>query len=110
MNARTDNAGVAGLAQAKVRQRIPVTVVGMALSSFLVASFVLCVVGYLLFPNLPITHSALSIFLPGFTLLNWTSFCLGLFESFAWGWYIAVGFGLLYNFFGSLKGSAADQF
>lgn len=106
MNVRSDNAGLAGFPQTKATQRIPIPVVGMALSSFLAISFVLCVIGYLLFPGLPITHSALSIFLPGFTLLNWASFCLGLFESFAWGWYIAAGFGLLYNFFASLKASA----
>lgn len=108
MIARTDNAGLAGLAQTQAAPRIPITTVGMALSSFLAASFVLCVAGYLLFPTLPITHSALSIFLPGFTLLNWASFFLGLVESIAWGWYIAAGFGLLYNFFASLHGPAAD--
>ncbi len=41
----------------------------------------------------------LSLFLPGFTLLTWTSFCLGLFESLAWGWYVALVFGPIYNFF-----------
>ena len=82
--------------------RIQISVVGLALSSFLALSFVLCVLGSVVLPNLPITHSALSIFLPGFTLLDWKTFCLGLAESFLWGWYIAAGFGLLYNAFASM--------
>lgn len=79
--------------------RIQVMTLGMSLSLFFAISFALCVLGYLLMPGLPITHQALSIFLPGFTLLSWSSFCLGLFESLAWGWYVALVFGPLYNFF-----------
>lgn len=79
--------------------RIPVFALGMSLSLFFVISFVLCVLGYLLMPDLPITHQALSIFLPGFTLLSWWSFCLGVAESLAWGWYIALIFGPIYNMF-----------
>ena len=79
--------------------RIPVIAFGMALSSFLAMSYVLCVLGYLLFPSLPINHAALTIFLPGFELLSWSTFCLGFIESFIWGWYVALIFGPLYNFF-----------
>lgn len=78
---------------------IPVFAFGMALSSFLAISYVLCVLGYLLFPSLPINHAALTIFLPGFELLNWSTFFLGLIESFVWGWYVALIFGPLYNYF-----------
>ena len=78
---------------------IPVFALGLALSLFLVISYVLCVVGYIFLPSLPIAHSALSIFLPGFALLSLPSFCLGLIESFCWGWYVALVFGPLYNFF-----------
>lgn len=87
-----------GLVEERGR-RIPVVGFGLALSLFLALSFVLCVAGYLLAPNLPITHSALSIFLPGFQLLTWPDFFLGLTESFAWGWYVALVFIPLYNFF-----------
>lgn len=78
---------------------IPVLALGMGLSVFLSISYVLCVLGYLFLPTLPIAHSALSIFLPGFTLLSLPSFCLGLAESFGWGWYVALVFGPIYNFF-----------
>ena len=79
--------------------RVPVFAFGMALSLFLAISYVLCVLGYLLFPSLPINHAALSIFLPGFELLSWPKFFLGLVESLIWGWYFALIFGPLYNYF-----------
>jgi hypothetical protein len=78
---------------------IPVFVFGMSLSLFFVISYVICIIGYLIFPSLPINHAALAIFLPGFELLTWQSFLLGLVESFFWGWYIALIFGPLFNFF-----------
>ena len=78
---------------------IPVLVMGLATSLFLAISFVLCVLGYLLFPSLPIPHGLLSLVLPGFQLLTGRSFCLGLLESFAWGWYISVIFAPLFNYF-----------
>jgi len=78
---------------------LPVFALGISLSLFFVISYVLCVVGYLVFPGLPINHAALAIFLPGFELLSWGTFVLGLIESFAYGWYIALIFGPLFNFF-----------
>jgi uncharacterized protein DUF5676 len=78
---------------------IPLVTFGLALSAFFAVSYVICILGYLLLPGLPVQHEALAIFLPGFTLLSWRSFFLGLIESFLWGWYIALLFGWLYNFF-----------
>lgn len=78
---------------------VPVFALGMSLSLFLAFSFTVCVIGYLLFPALSIAHAALAIFLPGFSLLSWGTFFLGLVESLFWGWYIALIFGPLFNFF-----------
>jgi 2TM family of unknown function (DUF5676) len=78
---------------------IPVLALGLASSLFLAISFVLCVLGYLLFPSLPVPHAALSLFLPSFVLLTWRSFLLGLLESIGWGWYVSLIFGPLYNYF-----------
>ncbi len=72
---------------------------GLSLSAFFVVSYGICILGYLIFPALPVQHAALAIFLPGFELLSWRSFFLGLVESLLWGWYIAVLFGALDNFF-----------
>lgn len=88
-----------GVESGKVR-RIPITALGHALSSFFILSYALCLLGYLALPGFSTqSHEALSIFLPGFTLLSWPSFFLGLIESFVWGWYIALVFGPIYNFF-----------
>ncbi len=78
---------------------ISVVALGLASSLFLSLSFVLCVVGYLLFPSLPVPHTLLSLILPGFELLTLRSFLLGLVESFGWGWYVSLIFGPLYNYF-----------
>ena len=78
---------------------ISIVMLGLSLSLFFVISYVICIAGYLLAPDFPVQHAALLIFLPGFELLTWRSFCLGMAESFIWGWYIAVVFGLLLNFF-----------
>ena len=84
---------------------IPIVTLGLSLSLFFVISYVICIAGYLLFPGFPVQHAALSIFLPGFELLSWRSFCLGMAESFIWGWYIAVIFVPLYNFFAARYGT-----
>ena len=78
---------------------IPIVTLGLSLSLFFLISYLICIAGYLLLPGFPIQHLALSIFLPGFELLSWRSFCLGMAESFIWGWYIALVFAPLYNFF-----------
>ena len=85
--------------QAPPVRTVSIAVLGMSLSLFLALSFVLCIVGYLILPGLPVKHEALAIFLPGFELLTWQGFVIGLLESYAWGWYIALVFGSLYNFF-----------
>lgn len=78
--------------------RIPVIALGMSLGLFLAVTFILCVGFDLLFPARAMYESWLRL-LPGFTWLSWPSFFLGLAESFGYGWYVALIFGPLYNFF-----------
>lgn len=78
--------------------QLPVTALGMALGLFLAVTFVLCVAYGLIFPRDPM-YPAWQALLPGFTWLSWPSFLLGLAESFAYGWYIALIFVPLFNFF-----------
>ena len=94
-------AGLRPGAQSDIGQAgaIPIVTFGLSLSLFFVISYVICIAGYLWVPGFPVQHAALSIFLPGFELLSWRSFCLGMAEGFIWGWYIALVFGSLYNFF-----------
>ena len=78
---------------------IPVFALGFSLSIFFAITYLACIVFYFLFPDLILNHAVLSLFLPGFKLLNSSSFFLGLAESVAYGWYVALVFGRLYNFF-----------
>jgi hypothetical protein len=50
------------------------------------------------FPTLAM-NAVWSPLLPGFSWLDWGSFFVGLIESFAYGWYVALVFGPLFNFF-----------
>ena len=65
--------------------------------------YVLCVLFDLWFPEQAM-NPVWSPLLPGFTWLNWPSFLLGLVETFAYGWYVALVFGPLYNFFAARFG------
>lgn len=78
--------------------RIPVLAFGMSLGVFLAVTYVLCVGFDLIFPGQAMYQTWLRL-LPGFTWLSWQSFLLGLVESFAYGWYVALIFGPLFNFF-----------
>src|SRR5262245_3697158 len=77
---------------ASLARTIPVFALGMSLSLFLVISYVLCVLFYILFPDLVLNHAVLMLFLPGFKLLDLPSFILGAIESFGYGWYAALIF------------------
>lgn len=78
--------------------RLPVLAFGMSLGIFLSVTYVLCVAFDLLFPGMAMYETWLRL-LPGFTWLSWPSFALGLVESFAYGWYVALVFAPLFNFF-----------
>jgi hypothetical protein len=78
--------------------RIPVAALGLSLGLFFLLTYVLCVGYDLIFPGQAMYQSWLRL-LPGFTWLDWPSFLLGLAESFVYGWYVALIFGPLFNFF-----------
>ena len=87
-----------------VRQipRIPVFGLGMSLGLFFAITFSLCVAFDLLSPEMAMYETWFRL-LPGFTWLSWSSFFLGLLESFAYGWYIALVFAPLFNFFAAKR-------
>jgi hypothetical protein len=78
--------------------RIPLVAFGLSLGLFLVISYVLCVGFDLLVPGQAM-HQNWQRLLPGFSWLTWQSFVLGLVESFAYGWYVALIFCPLFNLF-----------
>ncbi len=82
----------------RAASHISVAALGMSLGSLLAISYVLCVLFDLWFPGLAM-YQTWQPLLPGFAWLTWPSFFLGLVESFAYGWYVALIFGPLYNVF-----------
>jgi len=79
-------------------QRLSIRALGMGLGTFLAITYVLCVIFDLWFADYAM-YRAWQLLLPGFTWLTWPSFFLGLVEAFAYGWYVALVFAPLYNFF-----------
>jgi len=78
--------------------RLAIVPLALSLSSLFVITYVLCVLYGLVLSDAGM-HQLLAAMLPGFTWLTWTSFFLGLIWSIAFGWYVAVVFAPLYNFF-----------
>jgi hypothetical protein len=56
------------------------------------ASLPLCVLFYLVAPDLFSGHTILAL-LPYFKFQSWSGFAIGLVESFVLGWYVAIVFG-----------------
>ena len=69
---------------------------GHATSLILAITFVLCVGFDLVFPQMAMYRSWQAL-LPGFTWISWSSFLLGLVESYGYGWYVALIWVPLYN-------------
>jgi 2TM family of unknown function (DUF5676) len=78
--------------------RIPVLVLGLSLSIFLGLTYLFCTLVLVLFPNLPVSHSFLGLFVPSSKPLDWYDLLNGLIEAIVDGWYVAAVFGTLYNF------------
>jgi hypothetical protein len=76
--------------------KLRASTVGISLTAFFVASFILCVLGALLFPGM-VVHRMLEFLLPGFELLSWRAVLVGLLGSVGWAWYIALVFVPIYN-------------
>jgi hypothetical protein len=98
LNKRAGNRPGTPLSPAREAPRIPLVTFGLSLGLFLAITYVLCVGFDLLFPGQAMYPSWQRL-LPGFTWLTWPSFLLGLVESFAYAWYVALIFCPLFNFF-----------
>ena len=81
-----------------MKRGVSLVAVGHATSLFLAVTFALCVGFDLLFPEHAMYRVWLKL-LPGFEWLSWRSFALGLLESYGYGWYFALIWVPLYNFF-----------
>lgn len=76
--------------------QIPITALAFSLSAFLAITFLLCIALDFLVPEFG-THALLQFF----PRIGWTDAGIhhGLIESLAYGFYSAVVFGALFNFF-----------
>ena len=81
---------------------LSLTGVGHATSLFLAITFTVCVAFDLFFPAHAM-YQAWRALLPGFTWISWSSFFVGLVESYGYGWFFALIWVPLYNVF-ALRG------
>lgn len=81
-----------------MKSGISLAAVGHATSLFLAITFVLCVGFDLLVPKYAM-YRAWQVFLPGFEWLSWKSFLIGLIEVWSYGWFFALIWVPIYNFF-----------
>jgi len=79
-------------------KRIAVVPLGMSLAVFFVITYALCVLFGLIVPA-ELMHQILPMLLPGFSWITWPSFVLGLAWAFGYGWYVALVFAPIHNFF-----------
>ncbi len=77
---------------------IPVAALGWSLGIFLAITFTLCVAFDLVFPSVAMNKAWLPL-LPWVNWISISSFLLGLVETFLYGWFVAVIFAPLFNFF-----------
>jgi len=89
-------------------QGISLVAVGHATSLFLAITFTLCVAFDLLFPARAM-YQAWQNLLPGFRWISWSSFLLGLVDSYGYGWYLALIWVPLYNVFAAQRSSAGRR-
>ncbi len=78
--------------------RLAIVPLGLSLSSFLAITYVLCVL-FGIFVSDRGMHQLLAQLIPGFAWITWPSFFIGLVWSVVYGWYVALVFGPLFNFY-----------
>ena len=76
--------------------RISLMAFGHATSLLLAITFIVCVVFDLIFPEHAM-YRAWQDLLPGFEWISWSSFFIGLTESYAYGWYFTLIWVPIYN-------------
>lgn len=77
--------------------QVPIITLGLSLSVFFAITYLLCLAFILIIPDVRL-HVPWFQFLPGFSL-SAPGILLGLVESVAYGWYVGLLFGFLFNFF-----------
>lgn len=87
-----------------MKNGIHLVALGHTASLFLAITFTVCVAFDLVFPGMAMYESWRTL-LPGFEWLTWKSYFIGLVESYGYGWYFALIWAPLYNFFSARQKS-----
>jgi len=88
------------MTSARDYSRVSITQLGLALTAFFVATYILCIALGAIVPDWEM-HKPWLQFFPGFEWLTWQGFVIGLIESIVYAWYVAIVFGWLFNSLGS---------
>ena len=88
--------------------RLSVVAVGQATGLFLMLSFLFCIALGLVSTRADL-HNAWFALLPGVTWLSWKSVLLGIAETVAYGWYVALVFVPLYNWAAARRNAKASE-
>lgn len=75
---------------------LSIKAVGHATSLLFGITYTLCIIFDLAFPQYAM-YSAWQIFLPGFNWISWSSYFIGLLETYLYGWYFALIWTVLIN-------------
>ncbi len=86
-----------------MNSRLSLLAVGHASSLLLTISFILCVGFDFLFPDYAMYQTWQKLF-PGFEWISLKSFLLGAIEAYGYGWYFALVWVPLYNYFSRQSG------
>jgi hypothetical protein len=81
-----------------MRHSVDLVALGNTASLFLAFTYTFCVAFDLAFPQFAMFEAWRKL-LPGFEWISWKSFFLGLVESYGFGWYFALVWAPLYNYF-----------
>jgi len=81
-----------------MRPGIDLVALGHTASLFLAFTFTFCVAFDVAFPQWAMFEIWQKL-LPGFEGISWKSYFIGLAESYGYGWYFALVWAPLYNFF-----------
>ena len=85
-----------------MKRGIDLVALGHTASLFLAFTYTACVAFDLAFPQWAM-FGAWRKLLPGFAGLDWKSYVIGLAETYGYGWYFALVWAPLYNFFASRR-------
>lgn len=94
----TSSGETSGSGNGRSAAYLPLVPLGMSVGVFFMITYTLCILYCLVFSN-EVMYPVWEGLFPGFTWLTWPSYFIGLVEVFIYGWYFAVVFAPLYNFF-----------